>query len=175
MKHLYLAFIMFFSPIPVCADQAGLAQAVMDAGTSGWSKRKTSVLLSGCTVQTFVFERFVEQGLVLHSRFEFDLSVTDIIKIDKAEGEYFFPFNTNSLKDEAALFNFRTVKPYMALHEMPNYRIRKKKDGTDPRVRTPSPRQGADGYHFIENHDFIFIMDNLSSLDQAKTFVSMLR
>jgi len=175
MKNLFLALIVVFSPIIASANQSDLAQSIMNAGTSGSDDRRTSVLVNDCTVQTFVFEPFENQGLVLYSRFEFDLSSTDIILIDEKEGEYFFPFNTKKLKDEAALFNFRTVRPHMALHEMPNYRIRKKKDGSDPYVRMPSSRQGADGYHFIENHDFIFIMDNLPSLEQARAFVGGLR
>ncbi|WP_299951827.1 hypothetical protein [uncultured Ruegeria sp.] len=175
MKHMLLALLVGFSPIIANANQSDLAQSIMNAGRSGSDDRRTTVLVDDCTVQTLVFEPFENQGLVLYSMFEFDLSWTDIILADKKRGEYFFAFNAEQLKDEAALFNFRTVSPYMALHEMPNYRIRKRKDGSDSHVRTPSSRQGADGYHFIENHDFVFIMDNLPSLEQARAFVSGLR
>ncbi|MEM6482847.1 MAG: hypothetical protein AAF922_13410 [Pseudomonadota bacterium] len=175
MKFLFAAVLIGLTPISAFASQSELAQSIMDAGTSRSDERKTSVLLKDCMVQTQVFQTFEDQGFVLHSRFEFDLRFTEIILIDQTRAEYFFSFDTDTEGQKSALFSFRTVKPYMALHEMPNYRIRKNEDGSDPHVRTPSQRSGADGYHFIENHDFVFIMENLYSVEQARTFVSELR
>jgi len=177
MKNLgyFLSALIASIPSFVHAGQSELAQTIMDAGVSGSENRKTSVLVDGCEVETFVFEPFADQGLVLHSRFVFDLSFIDIVMLDKKKLEYFASFNASSLIEEGAIFNFRTIEPYMARHQMPNYRIRKNKQGEDKTVRTPSERKGADGYHFIENHDFVFIMDNLPSLEQARVFVNGLR
>lgn len=175
LNKVIASLFLFCAASPVGASQSELAKTIMDAGTSGSEVRRTSVSIDGCTVQTLVFEPFEEQGLVLYSRFEFDLSLVEIVLIDKKNDAYFFPFDAGNLKQFSALFNFRTIKPYKALHEMPNFRIRKNSSGKDPFVRTPSERTGADGYHFIENHDFIFIVDNLPSLNQAKTFIESLR
>jgi hypothetical protein len=149
---------------PTLAQDFNLVQSILDAGTSATGENKTGIELDGCEVTTLVFRPYKDQGWVLHSRFVFDLSYTNVVLLDRKENEYFYFDARTGL----AIINFRTLPPYKAAHEMPNYRKPKA-----PSV--PSSRQGADGYVFIENNDFVVILKGLEDAEKPKALADGLR
>ncbi|WP_341642643.1 hypothetical protein [Phycobacter sp. K97] len=138
-----------------------LVARIIAAGTSASDRRRTGVEIDGCMVTTFAHEPYQDFGWVLHTLFEFDIGLVQISR--SREGELSMFVKANSINPNMALVIFEAIPPYKVPHEMPAYR--------EP--KTPvrrSDREGPIEYFFIENEDFLVLMENVTGPQQGRDF-----
>jgi len=162
MNRLIFSVCLMFIAVTAQSEELDFVAQITFGGTHETDTRRMGVSVDGCKVSTWVEEPYQDQGWVLHSKFDFDLSWTKVVQLDKETGAYFY------FEGNIGVVNFRTIAPYTAKHEMPNYRKVK-------RPSTPSDRQGADGYVFIENTDFVVLYFDVPTDEKPKAFADGLR